>query len=64
MTPLKTREQVRQEFDRQGMTVARWARENNCRQTACYEVLYGKHKGKRGEAHRVAVLLGIKDGIA
>lgn len=29
-----------------------------------YQVLRGDKKGRRGEAHRIAVLLGIKDGIA
>ena len=60
----KTPGQVRKHFDRLGMSVARWARENECSAHAVYQVLYGKHKGVRGEAHRVAVLLGIKDGIA
>ena len=50
MTTLKTRAQVRKQFDRLGMTVARWARENQCSATATYQVLYGKHKGVRGEA--------------
>lgn len=28
-----------------------------------YQVLAGRKKGRRGEAHKVAVLLGMKDGI-
>lgn len=28
-----------------------------------YQVLAGRKKGRRGEAHKVAVLLGMKEGI-
>jgi gp16 family phage-associated protein len=27
------------------------------------DLLNGRRKGRRGEAHRAAVLLGIKDGV-
>lgn len=29
----------------------------------CYQVLSGVKKGTRGESHRAAVLLGIKEGV-
>lgn len=60
----KTRDQARQHLDRLGLSVAKWARQNNVSQAMTYEVLQGRKQGKWGEAHRVAVLLGIKDGIA
>ncbi len=28
-----------------------------------YQVLAGRKKGRRGEAHKVAVLLGMKEGV-
>jgi gp16 family phage-associated protein len=64
MKHLKTREQVRQQFNRVGMSVAQWSRQHHVSQSLTYQVLSGKKKGLRGEAHRIAVLLGIKDGIA
>ena len=59
----RTREEARKELDRQGISVAEWARRNDVDQSTTYQVLYGTKKGRRGEAHRVAVLLGIKEGV-
>lgn len=64
MNRLKTREQARQQFTRTGTSVAQWARRHGVNQSLTYQVLRGDKKGLRGEAHRIAVLLGIKDGIA
>lgn len=63
MPALKTRSQVRQQFNRIGMSIADWARKHNVDQSLTYQVLRGDKKGNRGEAHRIAVLLGIKDGV-
>ena len=59
---LKTPEQVRAELDRVGMTVSSWARANGLNRWTVFEVLHGRNKGRWGEAHRAAVLLGLKDG--
>ena len=40
-----------------------FAREHGVDPATTYQVLAGRKKGKRGEAHKVAVLLGMKDGI-
>jgi gp16 family phage-associated protein len=64
MSKLKTREQVLQDFRFRGVTITRWAREHGLNEAMTYQVLYGKKKGVRGEAHRVAVALGLKHGIA
>ena len=61
---IQTREQVKQQFDRIGMSVAEWSRIHEVSQSLTYQVLNGNKKGNRGQAHRIAVLLGIKDGIA
>lgn len=58
-----TREQARDEFTRQGITIREWAKEHGLPERTVYEVLAGRKKGVRGDAHRAAVLLGIKDGV-
>ncbi len=63
MRKIKTREQVREEFDRKGITIAKWARENEFSEPMVYQVLSGKKKGRRGSAHNIAIALGIKDGV-
>jgi gp16 family phage-associated protein len=60
---VRTAEQVRAEFHRRGISIAEWARQHKVDQSTTYQVLYGTKKGRRGEAHRVAVLLGIKEGV-
>lgn len=64
MRSIKSREQVRKQFNRVGLSVAQWSRTHGVSQSLTYQVLRGDKKGVRGEAHRIAVLLGIKDGIA
>ncbi len=58
-----TREQARAELNRRGMTVAGFCRVHDLNQNLVYDLLAGRKKGLRGEAHRAAVLLGIKDGV-
>lgn len=60
---VKTREQVRKELDRKGKSIREWAKEHGLPERTVYEVLAGRKKGVRGDAHRAAVLLGIKDGV-
>lgn len=47
----------------QGKSVKEFADENGLDPATTYQVLAGTKKGRRGEAHRAAVLLGIKDGV-
>lgn len=63
MTRLRTVEEVRADFDRRGKTFRQFAREIGVSDRIVYEVLRGRFKGRRGQAHKVAVLLGLKDGI-
>lgn len=58
----KTLEQVRAEFRRAGINVSEWARTNNFNRMTVVDVLRGHRQGLRGEAHRVAVALGLKEG--
>lgn len=59
---LKTAEQVREEFRRAGITVSEWARTNHFHRNTVVDVLRGRRFGLYGEAHRVAVALGLKAG--
>ena len=61
-TYTKTPAEVRREFDEAGVSVAEWARINGFSRTAVMDLLLGRRFGKRGEAHRAAVALGLKAG--
>ena len=57
-----TPQEAREAMKRQGIPIARWARANGVPVRAVYEVLLGRNRGCFGTAHKVAVLLGIKEG--
>jgi gp16 family phage-associated protein len=59
---IRTREEVRAEFLRNGISIAQWATANNFNTNLVGEVLSGRKKGVRGQAHKIAVKLGIKEG--
>ena len=61
---LKTPEEVRADFDRRGESLAEWARQNGFPPSRVYDVVQRRTLGVRGEAHRIAVALGIKQGEA
>ncbi len=63
MKQLKTREEARKEFRRTGTSIGAWARAHGFSVPNTYQVLIGRNTGERGEAHRIAVTLGIKDGV-
>ncbi|WP_309261567.1 DNA-binding protein [Lysobacter arvi] len=54
------REKVRKRFERDGVNIAEFARTHGLNRDTVYQVLSGAKKGRRGEAHRAAVLLGLK----
>jgi gp16 family phage-associated protein len=58
-----TPEQARALLDRKGMSIAEFCRKNGLNKNLVSDLLNGRRKGRRGEAHRAAVLLGIKDGV-
>lgn len=62
MQHLLTPEQARQALDHQGKSIADFAREHSLDEATVYQLLAGRKKGRRGEAHRAACLLGIKQG--
>lgn len=62
MPGLRTAAQAKAWLEQQGKSVQEFARENGIDPATTYQVLAGRKKGRRGEAHKVAVLLGIKLG--
>lgn len=60
---VKTLAEARAEFHRSGKSVVSWAKAHGFCVNLVYMVLAGKRPGLRGQSHRIAVLLGIKDGV-
>lgn len=60
---LKTREEVRADFERKGLSVRRWALKHGVAPGTVAGVLSGRLSGRFGESHKIVVLLGIKDGV-
>lgn len=63
MKPTLSPKEAREKLNKAGKTVCDWARSNDVDPDITYRVLAGRLKGRSGEAHKVAVLLGIKDGV-
>jgi len=61
--PVKSTEEVRADLRRGGITVRQWAKEHGVSEGIVYELLRGRFKGHRGQAHKAAVLLGLKNGF-
>lgn len=62
-TQLHTKEQARAALDLKGLSIADFARNHGLTYATVYQVLIGKKKGRRGAAHKAAVLLGMKHGV-
>lgn len=60
---LRTGDEVREEFRRSGRSVASWARAHGFVIQLVHDVLSGRTRGVRGDSHKIAVLLGMKDGV-
>lgn len=60
---LRTSDEARAEFQRQGISISKWATANGFSTNLVFEVLAGRKKCSRGQAHNIAVKLGIKDGV-
>lgn len=57
-----TAEQIREEFKRNGISIASWATANGFNTNLVLEVLAGRKKAIRGQSHQIAVRLGLKEG--
>lgn len=51
---------VRHRFWVEGLSVAEWAVRNGFSPATTYSLLAGRLRARRGEAHRIAVALGLK----
>lgn len=60
---MKTVEDVKEDLYRRGKSVPDVAREIGVSPRIVYELLRGRIKGRRGQAHKAAVLLGLKRGV-
>jgi gp16 family phage-associated protein len=63
-TALRTPEDVKAEFKRQGQSISGWAMKNRFPPHLVYAILGGNKDSKcvRGDSHRIAVLLRLKHG--
>jgi gp16 family phage-associated protein len=59
---MKTLEEVRNELSKKGITLTAWAREHGFALSTVHRTIRGEGKGRYGKSHKIAVLLGIKDG--
>ncbi len=59
---LRTAAQARASLELRGESVADFARRHGLSESTVHQVLGGRSKCKRGQAHRAAVLLGMKIG--
>ena len=60
---MKTASEAKAEMLRRGETAADWARKHGVSGDLVRGVLSGRVRGRNGEAHKIAVLLGIKEGV-
>lgn len=58
---IKTPQDIRDEFARNGLSIASWAREYGFSEALTYRVLRG-YRTTLGQSHRIAVALGLKEG--
>lgn len=52
---------VVKDFRLRGESIADWARQNHFNPGLVYQVLRAQHVPLRGESHRIAIALGLKD---
>ena len=58
---VKSIKQVRDEFINSGTTISEWARDNNFSPDLVYRIFKNNKVPQRGESHKIAVKLGIKE---
>jgi len=62
-TRLLSPQEAKAGLHKRGITVRSWSQQNGLSERTVHEVLRGRFKGRYGQAHKAAVLLGIKDGV-
>ncbi len=61
--PLRTPEEARAWLARRGISLSQFARQIGVQPMTVQRVLTGECRGLRGQGHKAAVLLGMKDGV-
>jgi gp16 family phage-associated protein len=59
---VRTPKEVLKEFERKGISKAAWATAHGFNTNLVHDVLAGRNKASRGQSHKIAVTLGLKDG--
>jgi gp16 family phage-associated protein len=59
----QARQKARKALEMRGQSVKDFADKHQLNASTVYAVLSGQSQCRRGEAHRAAVLLGIKNGV-
>lgn len=59
----KSGQEVKDEFALNGISIGAWAKANGFKRADVYAVLDGRNKAKYGNAHAIAVALGMKEGV-
>lgn len=59
---LLTSQEVRAEFNRKGISISQWAVANGFPPNLVYDILADRRNPTRGQTHRIAVKLGLKEG--
>lgn len=59
---IRTAQDVRNDFLKKGVSMASWARDNGVSKATLCQVLNGDNAATRGHGHKIAVLLGLKQG--
>ena len=62
MTKLRTPTEARAELQAKGISITQWAIANKFSPNLVFEVLGGRKKCVRGQAHEIAIKLGLKAG--
>lgn len=58
----KRADKARAELERNGISIAQWALAHGFNTNLVYEILRGERECVRGDSHRIAVMLGLKEG--
>ena len=59
---LKTRESALADLSRKGLSIRAWAKMNGVSYATTAQILRGTRGYRIGASHKIAVLLGLKDG--
>lgn len=62
MNKVRTLQEAREWLSSQGITITQWSEDHGFSHPLVREVLAGRKKGLRGQAHNVAIALGLKSG--